>query len=104
MLLFKVINQCLVVGAKCCQAQIALYVGRMIPPQVLKQRFSIGEYLAAVHSVANYLRHVDVSQTVEGKLEGSCFAVMEGIWWQMIEHGADFESGRGTSSELPTVE
>jgi hypothetical protein len=52
-LLFKVINQCLVVGAKCCQAQIALYVGRMIPPQVLKQRFSIGEYLAAVQSVAN---------------------------------------------------
>jgi len=78
-LLFKVINQRLVVGAKCCQAQIALYIGRMILPQVLEQRFSIGEYLAAVQSVANYLRHVDLSPTVEGKLESSCFAVMEGL-------------------------
>jgi hypothetical protein len=61
-LLLKVIDQRLVIGAETCLAEIALHIGRMIAPKVLQQCFSIYEYLAAILSVANYFRHVDVSQ------------------------------------------
>ena len=64
MLLFKVIEQQFIVAAECCQAHIALYVGRMIPSEVLEQPFSIHKYLPAIRSVANYLRHVGASRVV----------------------------------------
>jgi len=69
MLLFKVIEQRLIVGAECCQAQIALYISRMIPPEMFEQRFPIRIYLAAIRSIANYLRHVAAAWVA---LNGAC--------------------------------
>jgi hypothetical protein len=57
-LLFKVVDQRLIIRPKSCRAQVAPHIGRMILPQVFEQRFSICECLAALLPVAGYRRHM----------------------------------------------